>query len=403
MLQQERGRSPQRPARGHTDVAAEMPPGMLVGEVPPPLVLNAAAELRVQLNRCSRPVSKELWGRKKAPPSELMEAGTAFTGAFGMWNGQQFRPALPLTEKLPETLRLLEAAMSAVIAAHPNRRFLAGVEELRNEGKVNVIARRYSQGQKLGFHKDALGLFTEEIWGCILQTPRVDEVGLEFRRGSPPQRWQLRERPGLVFCLTGPSREAWIHGVDWDRGNQGERLSVTWRWYREDALAWSSISLAERRLWSVAFAAVLQERVETGTLANFLLSHTDPPEASWQVRIFSGANDACGPQLPAQEVRSVVADGCQLHSRLQHAAARSAFTEDEGRLWDVWKQLSACAAVSACSAIKGWERRGADGALEAALTLQRVWADVGEALGFCLARPLGLTAGPEDRQGKERS
>ena len=182
--------------------------------------------------------------------SEMAEVGYSFSDAFREGRAK-FVPAKIQLEQLPRLEALLHAAMAVV--QWPN---VTSASALKRRG-LNVILRRYSVGQRLGYHKDAIGLFDEPIWGCVL---RSGGAGLRFRRdGSTDRRddYCLNEQPGLSFLMTGEARYDWLHGVE-DCGANVKRISVTLRWFRDDAIWWHGATAAEQRLWTAMFVAALR-------------------------------------------------------------------------------------------------------------------------------------------------
>ena len=69
----------------------------------------------------------------------------------------------------------------------------------------------------------------EPAAGGPAETDRVNTA-----ENLPTSPVSLEEVPGMMFTQTGDSRYKWRHGMD--SACQSLRLSVTWRWFREDAM-----------------------------------------------------------------------------------------------------------------------------------------------------------------------
>lgn len=280
-----------------------LPPGLSFGKIDEACVSAAIRDVE-------RVLDQNVPSRKNPVTSDMAEVGYSFSAAFRDDGSAALLPAKTSLEDVPNLQTLLECTMAAA-PWHG----MAGSEALRDEG-LNVILRRYKAGQRLGFHKDAIGLFEEPIWGCVLKSTGQ---GLKLRRvGSKrraPEPYCLQERPGLVFLLTGESRYEWTHGVDEHSAGPEEevRMSVTLRWFRKDALQWQRADAAERRLWTAAFIAALQEcKTEEWHILDFITLWDQQPNWWSYNRLFAGKNDACGPQLQQEDTASALRDGTTL-------------------------------------------------------------------------------------------
>lgn len=104
----------------------------------------------------------------------------------------------------------------------------------RDIGLVQVMCRQYSPTQCLGLHIDSVKLFDEPVLSVVLRCGSSD--GLVLRKPGP---WNdatstfVDERPGLATCLEGTARYEYGHEVP---PVTARRLSLTWRWFREEAL-----------------------------------------------------------------------------------------------------------------------------------------------------------------------
>jgi hypothetical protein len=125
---------------------------------------------------------------------------------------------------------------------------------------------------------------------------------------------------------------------------------------------------------------MLKDRVQEDTLTAFMRSHKERGHG-YSRSCFAGPNDACGPQLAGPEVRGVVDEGWAVQKRLQERGSGQLAPKDE-QLWEALESSRARTTVKSCVEIAGWQHRGEAGALEAVLSLQRAWAELGEALGF---------------------
>ena len=70
----------------------------------------------------------------------------------------------------------------------------------------------------------------DEVYGAILKNTSAQR--LHFKRQTSGDRVELAEKPGVCFELAGEAREQWLHGVV--PLVDGERISVTWRWFRDN-------------------------------------------------------------------------------------------------------------------------------------------------------------------------
>eukprot|EP00930_Biecheleria_cincta_P044791 TRINITY_DN30849_c0_g1_i1.p1 TRINITY_DN30849_c0_g1~~TRINITY_DN30849_c0_g1_i1.p1 ORF type:complete len:685 (+),score=93.29 TRINITY_DN30849_c0_g1_i1:157-2211(+) len=279
------------------------PPGLSLGKIDEACVSAAIRDVE-------RVLDQHVPSRRNPTSSDMAEVGYSFTEAFRDGGSAALMPAKTSLEDVPNLQVLLEATMAAA-----PWRGMVGSEALRDEG-LNVILRRYKAGQRLGFHKDAIGLFEEPIWGCVLKSAGQ---GLKLRRcGSKrcaPEPYCLQEHPGLVFLLTGEARYDWTHGVDEHSAGPEEevRMSVTLRWFRKDSLQWHRADVAERRLWTAAFIAALNEcKTEEWQILDFITLWDQRPNWWSYNRLFAGKNDACGPQLQEEDATCALRDGTVL-------------------------------------------------------------------------------------------
>jgi len=111
-----------------------------------------------------------------------------------------------------------------------------GVERDLDPDTLNVIVRRYTRGdQGITWHRDRVDFFEELVFGCVLHTKATR--GLQFRRpdaGELAPRYTVPEKSGVAFSMTGPARFDWDHGIE---EIDGERISVTWRWFKASYMA----------------------------------------------------------------------------------------------------------------------------------------------------------------------
>ena len=133
--------------------------------------------------------------------------------------------ARPLSA-FPHTARLMLEAMS----------FLGFTQQYRSRN-INVIVRRYVKGDQLSPHVDREDLFEEDVFFAVLHNS--SDAQLTFYpqdKRSPPV--QVGELPGSVGHIRGTARHEWRHGVP--ALQDGERISLTWRWMFPEVAATSS-------------------------------------------------------------------------------------------------------------------------------------------------------------------
>jgi len=193
---------------------------------------------------------------------------------------------LPLA-KFPATLALV---------ARATRVLGNGMEDSLKQDGLNVICRRYAPGDRLGFHRDSVGLFGEEIFGAVLTD---SGPGLVFRRqGEERHEYAVPEFAGCISVSTGDSRYAWSHGVLPRPEGSATRVSLTWRWLRPATVRWFRIPPTSQEDWVTNF--VVEARVagfSDGVLASFLCSNSP-----W----YCTKNDRLGPLLPAEVVKDAL-------------------------------------------------------------------------------------------------
>lgn len=152
--------------------------------------------------------------------SSMFEVGWSF---LSLDSHGTFEAAKPLS-----AFPMLQRVLCSVILA------ISGCDDL-DESRLNVICRHYAPGQGLKFHVDRPGMFYEHVFGCVLGNS--SDRHLEFRRVGKSREvlsaFRLDEKPGICFRQSSDSRYRWIHGVEPIKS--GERVSVTWRWLRNDA------------------------------------------------------------------------------------------------------------------------------------------------------------------------
>ncbi|CAK0852687.1 unnamed protein product, partial [Prorocentrum cordatum] len=216
----------------------------------------------------------------------LAEMGPRFQGGATFEAGISYKimeskgrrsVGLPIA-RVPATWELILAAMAAL------RRDLPADPA----ADANVICRRYAAGDRLGFHRDAVGLFGGEVFGAVLTD---SGPGLVFRRGAAAEReeYAVPERRGAVFLSGGASRYAWCHGVPPRPEGSPERVS------RHLAVAApEQRALAEPGgPGAGAVAARVPRRLPRGRLRRG--GHRCFP--LWRLRVVRHQNDRMGPRL----------------------------------------------------------------------------------------------------------
>jgi len=254
-----------------------VPEGLILGSVSDHLAKLAADEVDSYLD------SK---ARKRGAASEMVDVGLGFHAAES-------------SGSLSEDVSLSEfpAVMRFIAAAHTT---LGNDPGLRTE-RLNVIIRRFSAHQKLGWHRDAIGMFDEDIYGGVLFVGKPGPHGLAFRLQD--SRFQANEYAGAVLRSTGESRYQYVHGVEpATDASTRPRYSVTWRWFRLDFLAWHQCSASLKQRWPINFAATCLANGLRWPLVEAFLRRW---QQSGEDTLFRGRNDACGPQLSRGEIDQV--------------------------------------------------------------------------------------------------
>jgi len=178
-----------------------------------------------------------------------------------------------------------------------------------NPDFLNVIVRRYKPGrtERLGFHKDAIGMFTENIFGCVvINDAPPPRPGLTFRRGNDySTSYVCEEYSGATFCLTEVARYDYLHGVDYSDAPGSTRLSVTWRWFRRDYVFWGSLAEQAKRAWTIVFVTVL---LVAGVALEKVTEFITNPSQNSSSGVFNTKNDLFGPLLMRCEAQRVIQD-----------------------------------------------------------------------------------------------
>lgn len=107
-----------------------------------------------------------------------------------------------------------------------------------DENHLNISCLWYSPGQCIPWHFDRKHIYKDPVFGCVLFNQ--SDSSLEFhaldrpgkKDGRPVKRYVVPEKVGCCFLQEGEARYDWLHGVP--KLSQGERLSVTWRWFLDD-------------------------------------------------------------------------------------------------------------------------------------------------------------------------
>merc|ERR1712039_484002 len=82
-------------------------------------------------------------------------------------------------------------------------------------------------------HYDKKDLFEEDVFGCVLwnSSNRTLEFHEDIFVCTTHQRcYTVAEQPGSCYWMSGPARFDWKHGLS--KLTEGERISVTWRWFK---------------------------------------------------------------------------------------------------------------------------------------------------------------------------
>jgi len=198
------------PRRGSTSMVEHGPvPGLDMWHAPAEAVRSALSEVRPRFHSSSNKSS-----------SDMFEVGWSF---HAIDKSGVMRIGRPLAD-----FPCLRALILTTLQAFTPDDHVLGDETL------NIICRRYTRGQSLPKHVDRPQLFDEHVYGCILHNTSDRALSFEqqTRSGNVIASHVLEEQPGLCFRTQGPSRYEWIHGVD--ELSHGERISITWRWIRQD-------------------------------------------------------------------------------------------------------------------------------------------------------------------------
>jgi len=254
-----------------------VPDGLILGRVSEDLAKVAADEVDSYLDARTR---------KLGAASEMVDVGLGFHAAE---SSGRLSEDVPVSE-FPAVLRFVEAAQKT----------LGNDPGIRIE-RLNIIIRRFSANQKLGWHRDAIGMFDEDIYGGVLYVGKPGPHGLTFRLQD--SRFQAYEHAGAVLRSTGESRYQFVHGVEVAPDpSVRPRYSVTWRWFRLDFLAWHRASVSLRQRWPINFAATCLANGLKWSLVEAFLRRW---QQSGEVTLFRGRNDACGPQLSPGQIDQV--------------------------------------------------------------------------------------------------
>lgn len=107
---------------------------------------------------------------------------------------------------------------------------------------IQITIRRYKIGQGIGPHIDRPDKFTDRIFTVVVEA-NLDK-GLIFTR-EDGQMYQVPEVDGQLQIQTGDSRYKFTHKLDSIK--YGHRISITWRFFREDFLSrWRPTSLRKK-------------------------------------------------------------------------------------------------------------------------------------------------------------
>lgn len=100
--------------------------------------------------------------------------------------------------------------------------------------RLSAIVRRCAPGElnTIRFHRDNHE-FCEEVWDGILD--RTDHCP-KMQYLCADNVYEVPEVPGLAHVIVRDARWRWSHGLP--PIEHGERISISWRWYREDFRRW---------------------------------------------------------------------------------------------------------------------------------------------------------------------
>lgn len=95
--------------------------------------------------------------------------------------------------------------------------------------RLNISCLKYTNGHQIKWHQDA-DYYEEPVFGCILQNTSDRTLQFFHRTATEVSCFPLEEHPGVCFLQEGEARYVWQHGVP--KIGNGERISVTWRWFK---------------------------------------------------------------------------------------------------------------------------------------------------------------------------
>ena len=157
---------------------------------------------------------------------------------------------------------------------------------------LNVIINVYGEGNQssraLHFHKDSYQ-FEDEIYGLVAQKD-PSAPSLTFKNPANGAMYTVPESDGCFFRLEGDSRFVWKHSCE---SGVGSRVSITWRWVREEVVAWSRCLDADRITWLQSY---MQKCVgdEVSTVCKY-----DKNEGH---KVYRDQNEEFGPRLASSAV-----------------------------------------------------------------------------------------------------
>ena len=109
---------------------------------------------------------------------------------------------------------------------------------------IQITIRRYKKGQGIGPHVDRTDKFTDRIFTVVVHS--IPNKGLIFTRQDGCE-YQVPEVDGLIEIQTGDSRYKFTHKLN--PLEFGNRISITWRFFREDYLSkWRPSNLKRERV-----------------------------------------------------------------------------------------------------------------------------------------------------------
>lgn len=197
----------------------EVPRGLRLDKVEKSLVWRALDELMPHF-----PSKEE---RSSRPSRSAVEISWTYEGSSYDWSRSDRPRAVagkPLAQ-FPHVRRLVSEVMHRL----DHRLAL-------DEKQLNISCLLYSPGQCIPWHADRKHIYRDPVFGCVLFN--TSDSSLEFHaldragEGRPVARYVVPEEVGCCFLQQGEARYDWLHGVP--KLSQGERLSVTWRWFLDD-------------------------------------------------------------------------------------------------------------------------------------------------------------------------